>query len=337
MKKTSSSLMAYLVLFSMFFINGFAQNNEKLAQTGFQFLSINSDARAASMGEAMTSSRAGSTSMFFNPAGMASMEGMIDVSGSVNKWIADIRHTTFAVAYKPFEGEYGIIGVNMQMIDYGEFFRTVVNTNNPLGYEDQGTFKLNAFAFGLGYAKQITDRFSVGGNVKYVKQDLGSSSVAIVTEVDTSQKTVTNTLSPLVFDFGTQFKTGIKSLIFGMSVRNFSQEVKYAKEGIQAPLIFTLGISMDVMDLVDQLPFEQSLYVALDASHYKDHPEQIKLGFDYKLLDMLSLRAGYVSNNDDNSFTYGFGVTKFGFTFDYAYTPFVVFDDVQRFTFRFSF
>lgn len=336
MKKISLSFITFFVFFSILSINGFAQNNEKLAQTGFQFLSINSDARAAAMADALTSMSAGSTSMFFNPAGMARMEGIVDVSGSVNKWIADIRHTTFAVAYKPFNGDYGVIGFNAQMVDYGEFLRTITS-GNTLGYEDLGTFKVSAFAFGLGYAKEITDRFSIGGNIKYIRQDLGSSFVAVVSEVDTSQHTVSNKLSPLVFDFGTQFRTGIKSLVFGMSVRNFSQEVKYAKEGIQAPMVFTLGISMDVMDLFDELPLEQSLYVALDASHYKDHPEQIKLGFDYKLMDMLSLRLGYSSNNDENSFTYGLGITKYGFGFDYAYTPFGVFDNVQRFTFRFNF
>ena len=182
MKKTSYSLMAYFVLVSALFINGFAQSNEKLAQTGFQFLSINSDARAAAMGEAMASIKGGSISMFFNPAGMATMDGTVDISGSVNKWIADIRHTTFAVAFKPFNGDYGIFGINGQWVDYGEFFRTVVNQANPLGYDELGTFKLYAFAIGLGYANQISDRFSVGGNVKYVRQDLGESDIAVVTK-----------------------------------------------------------------------------------------------------------------------------------------------------------
>jgi hypothetical protein len=53
-------------------------------------------------------------------------------------------------------------------------------------------------------------------------------------------------------------------------------------------------------------------------------------------MDMLSLRMGYLSNTDERSLTYGLGVKKFGFSFDYAYKPFGVFDNVQLFTVRFG-
>ncbi|HDQ45616.1 MAG TPA: hypothetical protein ENN17_09015, partial [bacterium] len=46
---------------------GFAQN-KKLAQTGFQFLSVVSDARGSAMAEALTSLETGSSALFFNPA-----------------------------------------------------------------------------------------------------------------------------------------------------------------------------------------------------------------------------------------------------------------------------
>jgi hypothetical protein len=74
----------------------------------------------------------------------------------------------------------------------------------------------------------------------------------------------------------------------------------------------------------------------MDASHYRDHPEQIKIGLDYKIMNMFALRGGYVSSNDQNDFTYGIGITKYGFSFDYSYTPFGVLNNVQRFTVRFS-
>ena len=324
---------------------GFAQENKKLAQTGFQFLSVVSDAHGAAMADALTSLQVGSSALFFNPAGMAEMNTFFDVSASTNKWIADITHTTFSAAFNPYEGKYGIIGLSAQYVDYGEFYGTVVNSASQQGYDDTGIFKLSALALGLGYAKQISDRFSIGGQVKWVRQDLGETTIPVNIRVDSTSvggervadtTTTSNKLSPFVFDFGTQFKTGIKSLVFGMSIRNFSKEVQYAEEGFQAPLTFTLGISMNVMDLVGELPFEQSLYVSVDASHYRDHPEQIKIGLDYRIMNMISIRGGYASNNDENDFTFGLGFTQFGFTLDYAYTPFGVFNNVQRFTARFA-
>jgi hypothetical protein len=344
MKKLSTIVLLTLFLAGFLSVTCKAQGNKKLAQTGFQFLSVVSDARAAAMAEAMNSIQTGSSAMFFNPAGMSDMPSVIDITGSTNKWIADIKHTTFSLAFKPFNGDYGVFGFSAQIVNYGNFYGTVVNSSSPQGYDDTGLFNLNAYAFGFGYAKMITDRFSIGGQVKWIRQDLGVSDIPINARPNPSDETnriadtttTSNKMSPLVFDFGTQFRTGIKSLVFGMSIRNFSKEVKYVDEGIQAPLVFTLGISMNVFDLLEQLPFQQSLLVCVDASHYRDHPEQIKVGLDYKILDVLSLRGGYVSSNDENDFTYGLGITKYGFTFDYSYTPYGVFNNVQRFTFRFA-
>jgi hypothetical protein len=57
---------------------------------------------------------------------------------------------------------------------------------------------------------------------------------------------------------------------------------------------------------------------------------------EYSFMDMVSLRAGYVTNKDEYSFTYGLGIRKFGFAIDYSYTPFNIFDSISRFTVRFT-
>jgi hypothetical protein len=126
---------------------GFAAENKKLAQTGFQFLSVVSDGRAASMAEAMTSLETGSSALFFNPAGMANMTGMIDIAVSDNQWIADIRHNTFSLAFSPAGGEYGVIGFSLQTVDYGDFYGTRVDKSTELGYVDTDIFQLNALAW----------------------------------------------------------------------------------------------------------------------------------------------------------------------------------------------
>jgi hypothetical protein len=125
--------------------------------------------------------------------------------------------------------------------------------------------------------------------------------------------------------------------VFGMSVRNFSKEMQYVYEGFQLPLVFTLGISMDLTDLVEKLPYDQSLCLSIDASHYRDHPEQLKIGLEYRVMNMLSLRGGYATNSDESGVSYGVGISRFGFGVDYSYTPYGIFQNVQRMTARFSF
>jgi hypothetical protein len=337
MKKMITILVTGLLIGWLSVSSGFAQENKKLAQTSFQFLSVISDARAAAMAEAMTSLQIGSSALFFNPAGMANMTNFVDLTASTNQWIADITHNTFSLALSPARGKYGVFGFSLQSVDYGDFYGTRVDKTTDLGYVDTDIFELTSLAVGVGYAKQLTDRFSVGGQVRWVRQDLGESVIPeISTELDTSAVTVSNELSPLAFDFGTQFWTGFKSLVFGMSVRNFSKEIKYVEEGFQLPLVFNLGISMNLMDFMEATPLNQSLYFSIDASHFRSHPEQIKFGFDYQVLNALSLRSGYITNNDESGFSFGIGVSYFGLTFDYSYTPYGVFDKVQRMTARFS-
>jgi hypothetical protein len=316
---------------------GTEAGNKKLAQTGFQFLSVVSDARGAGMAEALTSVEAGSSSLFFNPAGMANQAVFVDATASRNTWIADISHNAFSVTLNPAKGEWGVLGLSFQNVDYGDFYGTVVDKTVSEGYRDTEKFQLSAWAAGVGYAKRLTDRFSVGGQVRWVHQDLGESVIPHVSaELDTTAGAVKNGLTPMAFDFGTQFKTGFKGLVFGMSVRNFSKEIEYVEEGFQLPLVFNLGISMDVLALLSDVPLDQTLLVSVDASHHRDHPEQLKAGLEYGLLKTLMIRGGYVSNNDEDGFTFGLGVRRYGVSFDYAMTPFGVFDKVQRMTARIS-
>ena len=73
MKKIWISALSGLVLCGLLISPGQAKKNQKLAQTGYQFLTVVSDARAAAMGNAVNSLALESSSLFFNPAGLADM------------------------------------------------------------------------------------------------------------------------------------------------------------------------------------------------------------------------------------------------------------------------
>lgn len=310
----------------------------KWAQTGFNFLSVSSDARASAMGDAVNSISGYSGALFHNPATMAEMPSLLNATFSVNNWIADINYLSFSMMVSPFSGDYGVIGLSFQSVDYGDVLGTVV-WNNEKGYIDTEIMNPTALAVGVGYAKMISDRFGVGAQVRFAYQSLGKSAIPDGTNLRTKQ----NVADAIAYDFGTIFKTGIESLAFGMSIRNFSKEVKYEEEGFQLPLIFTLGISANIFDFVKVPGPEQSLLVSLDSTHPRSHPEQVKIGAEYQFMKLFSLRGGYITGNSEDDVTFGFGVSSEGlditsvnFEFDYSYTPFGVFDNVQRFTARFS-
>lgn len=337
MKNLRSFALSGLVLVGLWAFPGHAGENQKLAQTGFQFLTVVSDARAAAMGNAVNSLSLGSSSIFFNPAGLAEMDRAVDVSVSDNQWIAGIRHTTASLALRPAKGRWGTLAFSLQNVDYGDnLFGTVVVPENvsPNGYIDTGDLEPSAFAVGLGYGKMLNDRFSVGGQVRMVRQDFGDFMVPMP---DTTLDEVSNfKKSPLAFDFGTLFRTGVRSLTFGMSVRNFAAEVKYVRESFELPLVFTLGISADLMDWLPDAGFEQSAILSVDAKHDRSHAEQVCVGLEYRVMRLLSARVGTISQNDENALTAGVGLSWSGLAVDYAYAPYGVWDSVQRLTLRLS-
>lgn len=320
----------YLLL-SILLITSISFGQVKLAQTGFNFLNVTSDARSSAMGEAVNSLSGYSGALFHNPASMAEMPNFFSSNFSINKWIADIQYLSASVIISPFNGDYGVIGISLQSVDYGDVEGTMV-ANNEQGYIDTKILNPSAFAVGVGYAKMLNDKFGVGGQIRYAYQALGES----VVPDGNSTKVKENKTHAIAYDFGTVYKTGFKSLAFGMSVRNFSSEVKFEEEGFQLPLIFTVGISANLFDFIDIGSSNQSLLISLDSTHPRSHPEQVKIGMEYKFMDILSLRGGYVFGNYEDDVTFGLGVSSFGIEFDYAYTPFGVFNNVQRFTARIS-
>ena len=326
-------LLAALVLLTVV-----GQAQQKLAQTGMKFLNVTTDARAVALGEAITSVDGGSSSLFFNPSSMAHQKGLVSVDLGQVQWIADIRHNYASAAFSPWDGEYGVIGVMVQAVDYGDFEQTV-KTGTDVGYIDLGTFKPTALVVGLGYARALSDKFSIGGAVKYVHQDLGSGAVAVAS--GGTYDYASNVAQVFALDFGMTYKTGLKSLQFGMVVRNFSKEARYIDEGFQLPLTFRIGLSANVFDFAELDPQEHRLLVSIDAEHPRDYPERVKMGMEYLFMDMVALRAGFISLADEQKFSFGLGLQQtlggIGLGVDYAYTPFGIFDKVQTFTVRISY
>jgi hypothetical protein len=342
MKNILNTFLTLCLAFLTLSINIDAQ--QKLAQTGMKFLNVSLDARASALGEAVTSLHTGANAMFYNPAGMARISTYSSVALGTTNYIADIKYLYGSIALAPFDGDYGVIGINFESVDYGNLQATI-RYDNDQGFLDAGTFSPTALSVGIGYAKYLSDKFSVGGVVKYVRQSLGTAIIGGVEVGDNnnvSGKTAEAKADVLAFDFGVIYKTGFKSLDFGMDVRNFSREVKYIKDGFQLPLMFKIGISFNAVDLLNDVDKDMhSLLLTFDASHPRDYAEQVAIGAEYTFMKLLSLRVGYQTPNDEKGISAGIGLehsfSGFDFGIDYAYTSFGIFDKVQQVSVRFAY
>jgi len=335
-------LMLISVIFGLMMSSVFGQEDEELekrAQTGMKFLSFSVDPRAAALGDAITADDQGSAvSMFYNPAGLARMNSSIGVVFGLTQWIAEINYNAVGVAFRPAGGLYGVFGLSILSVDYGDIQETI-RYDNEDGFLDYGTFSPSAMAVGLGYARALTTQFSVGGNVKYVKEDLGKSVMRLNDNGNPEREN--NTQNTMAYDFGVLYRTGFRSMILAMSVRNFSGDITYAEESFELPLTFKIGVNMNVIDFTNMDQDMHSFVLSLDSERPRDYNEMIRVGGEYLLMNTLAIRGGYVIPTDEQGINFGLGVQRsfgtLGLHIDYAYTDFGVFEAVNRFSFQISF
>lgn len=310
----------------------------KLAQSTMNFLSVNTSPKASGMGEAYSVIGVGAEAISFNPAGLCGMQRGVDARIDVMQWIADINYFDAKVAVKL--GNYGTVGIHLLTVDYGTINGTSLIYDYEAsiynkGYKDTGPVEnVAAYSFGLSYAQFVNTQFSVGGTVKLAGQNLGESTLASGVKK--------NNASKLVFDAGVKYVTGFKSFSFGMTIRNFASNIKREAVDEQLPLSFTLGGSMDLLDIFDPAHAKDSgLEFGVDFLHQNNYSERVNLGLEYRLLGALSLRGGYQTNRDLASWSAGIGfnttVEDYAVELNYSYSKFSIFNNVNRFSLGLSF
>jgi hypothetical protein len=311
-------------------------NLNKTAQSTMNFLLVGTSSRASALGEAYTSVGIGSESIFYNPAGLAVLNNRFDVNLNYTQWIADINYLSGGVSWNL--DNYGVIGFHLLTVDYGVINGTSIVTDEtlyPLGYKDDGPVSnVGAYSVGISYAKSISREFSIGGTIKFVGQNLGVSLLA--------NGNKNNDAAKLVFDAGVLYETGFKGFAFGMAIRNFATDIKREEVEEQLPLIFSLGGSINLMEIIDvENSHDNSILFTTDFLHQNNYSERLNLGIEYKFLQMISLRGGYQTNRDLASWSGGIGfnttVSDYSLELNYSYSRFEFFNSVSRVSFIFAF
>lgn len=326
-----------LIIIFIFGFSSYAQVGlNKLAQSTMNFLLVSVSPKASAMGEAFYAVGNSSEAIFYNPAGIANTNSTFDISLNYTQWIADIKYLAGTATYNL--DSYGTIGFHILTVDYGEIIGTsLIDPSHqslyPDGYIDNGKLSnVGAYSIGLTYAKKISPQFSIGGNIRIAGQNLGENNFYD----GTSKK---NNATKLVFDAGVLYNTGYKDFRFGMAIRNFSSNIKREEIDEQLPLVFTLGTAIDLWKFVNEND-NQQLTLAVDFAHFNNYSERVNLGIEYKLMNMISLRAGYQTNRDIASWSAGIGLnTEIAGSLvevNYSYSYIKIFNNVNRISLNFA-
>jgi hypothetical protein len=342
------SVKSYFIsLFLIFvFCSALFSQVDRVAQSGMTFLSIDIGARAAAMGGSYICMDGDANALFWNPAGISTVRNF-DFVAHTTSWLAGMKEHTIGLVYGT--DRYGAVGISFLAMDNPAVHITQFTTGEDwidLGYQDV----VKQFALGLTYAKGITDRFSVGGQIKWAHEDLGTYDYVDrrATEVVdglVQPLQVTNWEAKkdvLVYEFGTFYYTGYQDLRLALSIRNFAPRTRYQLEYFELPLTFSLGMALNILSTLMPDDGRQKLTISISAVQPRDYSERLQVGGEYWYQDFFAIRAGYKFNYDLESFAAGIGLKQsfgsFQGRIDYTYCSIEsIFKSVHRFSFGISF
>lgn len=319
-----------VVLMLGMFLSTQGQEFAKVGTMGAQFLKIDMDARSAAMAGASMAISGDAGATFRNPAGLVQIDRSSFIA-SYAPWFADIN--LYGAALARNFGSIGVFGIHFIYLDSGEMDVTTVDDQQGTSGE---TFSVSDFTLGVSYARRLTDKFSIGGNVRWIHEDLWVSATSV-----------------FGVDVGLMYDTGYKSLRMGMTIKNFGSKFSLPDTyqdydngsplpdqsnylEYDLPIEFAFGIGVEPLKT-----FNQRLTMALDAVHPSDNLERLHLGAEYAYMEAAFLRAGYIFRHDTAGFNAGAGVSipmsGYRLGIDYAFSNYTILDNVHRFSFRFNF
>ncbi len=334
-KKVSIACLISFVLVS----TSLAQIGSSLTKTGTtsaQFLKIGIGARAIGMGGAFNSVADDISSIYWNPAGLSRISGRGEATFNYVDWIMDIRYSFAAFALNL--GNLGTIGMQISSLAMGEMEVRTVEMPDGTGER----FKAGGLMMGISYARQLTDRFAIGFNAKYVREYIWHE-VAQGFALDFGTLYITPFLNGMrigasMSNYGTKMQLTGRDLIIiytvgggtGNNINAFIQTDKF-----EMPLIFRVGLSNDFIKTESQ-----RLTTAIDAIHPNDNTEYLNLGIEYSFKEIFFLRGGYKSlfeKGGEQRYTFGAGLRYsvargLALAVDYAYLDFGRLKNVQYLT-----
>lgn len=300
-----------------------AFGQSKTGTTVGQFLLIEPSARIAGMGNAGVSLRDGLDAAYFNPAVIGLLQ-RYNVQFTHSAWLAGITYDYVAFSFPA--GKWGNVVASLTALNSGEIdVRTV---EQPLGTGER--YLVSDVAIGLGYGRQITDRFSAGARVTYVQETIWN----------TSMKTA-------VFDFGTLYQVSERGLRIGASLSNFGTQGRFRgrdltivydgdptrygdngalpgeiyTEAFAVPTLFRVGVGMPF-----RLSQQANLQLVVDAFHPSDNTEGMSTGAELEYARRIALRAGWQAafqRDTELGLTLGVGVwgklDVYGYKVDYGW------------------
>jgi long-subunit fatty acid transport protein len=301
---------------------------QRVGISSYQFLKIGVGARGVALGESFIAVANDASALYWNPAGLTQF-GENQAIAAHTFYVLDMKHDMFGAVYHLSGND--AVGVALSSLTTDDM--EITTETQPLGTGRY--FSYGDVAFGLSYARKMTDQFSFGITVRYVSETLDMLK-----------------MNGVMTDLGTYYWTGLGSTRFAVVISNFGPDVAPSGEtalyngtkvtnfqSFSPPTQFKFGLAFD--------PYESDQHqstISFAWLHPNDNTESMNIGAEYRWQHLVSLRAGVrraigqamfgADQTNVGDLSLGFGVVApvsgMKFNFDYAYTDFNLLGNLHR-------
>lgn len=291
------------VLFILIFVcliitkSSFAQlfpnlGGQRTGTTSLSFLKIGVGARGTGMAESFVAVSNDISSLQYNPAGLVAFKEN-GITANYTQWFVDTKLANFGGVYH-FGGN-NAVGFNIISL-------TTEDMKVTTEYQPNGTgeyFSFSDLSIGISYARQMTEQFSFGATIKYVREDLG-----------------TLKLQGVLGDLATFYKTGLGTSRFAIMISNFGSQVSPSGEvnltgggtrnsfqRYPPPTNFQMGFAIEPW-----MNANNRVTTSIQLNSPTDNAENLCFGAEYAYKEFLFFRGGFKVNVDAENFSGGVGV-----------------------------
>ena len=262
---------------------------------GFLSLRFGTGARFAGMGDTGVSLASDATATYWNPAGLAA-EQSTSIALQHNEWLETVRVESASLAHATSIGVFGLHFSGLYMDDIQR--RTV-----PSGI-DEGSFNFYEVVVQGAYGRRLGSIAKLGGF------DGGVGVKGLFSGLDDEKA------SGWAVDAGARLHTRIDGLTFAVAAQHLGPEMAFIQDGFELPVTLRAGGDYQRRLVSQRLDF----VVAYDLEVGNDDDPRNHFGGEITYMDLFSVRGGWKTGFDTQSGTFGVGVRKAGYRFDYAFT-----------------
>ena len=306
----------------------------KVGTTAASFLGIGVGSRSIGMAGAVTAYPADASVAYWNPGAIAKIEGN-QVHFTNSDWLVGSKMNMMSAVFHL--SRLNAMGIYITHLDYGDEKVTTLEQQNGTG----DYWSASDMAIGAVFSQNLTDRFAMGGTVKYIHQSIyhetassGALDLGLIYQNIIGNLRLGMNISNIGFDMIMDGKDLLKKIDLDPESEGNNETItaKLKTDYWPLPIFFRVGVSSDIIQTESN-----KWTISIDGVIPSDDVEYFNIGTEYRFYRQIFLQAGFRQlgkSDSEESFTLGLGAKLFILNlpveFNYTYQDFGIFGGLNH-------